>query len=120
VASCVLARQAWISNGNDSRHICALFLEYQQVCGNLMNDALLTAGNSSLSIVKLVFGNLTLLLSTGYHNFWKRRMAHGKKMVKIRLMINSGIEMYRHNTAGAVRVLIPKMLCVLSEIAQPA
>jgi hypothetical protein len=85
-----------------------------------MNDALLTAGNSSLSIVKLVFGNLTLLLSTGYHNFWKRRMAHGKKMVKNRLMINSGIEMYRHNTAGAVRVLIPKMLCVLSEIAQPA
>jgi hypothetical protein len=80
-----------------------------------MDEAMLTAGNSSLSIVKLLFGSLTLLLSTGYHNFWKRRMAHGKKMVKNRLMINSGIEMYRHSMAGAVKVLIPKMLCVCQE-----
>lgn len=37
-------------------------------------------------------------------------------MVKKRLMINSGIEMYRHKIAGAFMVLIPKTLYVLSEI----
>lgn len=42
-------------------------------------------------------------------------MAHGKKIVKMRLMINSGTEMYRHKMAGAVKVLIPKMLYALSE-----
>ena len=81
------------------------------------NRALRTAGSSSLSIVKLLLGNLTLLLSTGYHNFWKRRMAHGKKMVKMRLIISSGIEIYRHKIAGAVSVLIPKILYTLSETA---
>ena len=36
-------------------------------------------------------------------------------MVKKRLIINSGIEMYRQRIAGAVKVLIPKMLCGLSD-----
>jgi hypothetical protein len=44
-------------------------------------------------------------------------MAHGKKMVKMRLIINSGIEIYRHKIAGAVSVLIPKILYTLSETA---
>jgi hypothetical protein len=43
-------------------------------------------------------------------------MAHGKKMVKKRLMIKSGMEMYKHRIAGAFMVLIPNTLCVLSEV----
>jgi|FreactcultuFSWF8_1027224.scaffolds.fasta_scaffold00005_109 hypothetical protein len=68
-------------------------------------------GSSSPSNVKLFFGNLTLFLLAGYHIFWKRLMAHGKKTVKNRLTTNNGIEIYRQRIAGAVRVLIPKMLC---------
>lgn len=43
-------------------------------------------------------------------------MAQGKKTVKKRLMINSGIEMYRHRIAGAFIVLIPKTLYDLSDV----
>lgn len=37
-------------------------------------------------------------------------MAHGKKMVKKRLIIKSGMEMYKHRIAGAFMVLIPNTL----------
>ena len=37
-------------------------------------------------------------------------------MVKKRLVINSGIEIYKHKIAGAFIVLIPKTLYVLSDI----